>query len=142
MDTDRSAGRRIDRVEATVSTDRRKPATQRETTDALWYTVIGTNGEGLLGKTERIETSVEEIKGVVHELVHSVDAIKGCVDVEDAPPKKKPRRLEIITIVLSVAISLQALGLLDAIRGIVWQALTGRPIDPPPAIERVEDASK
>ena len=33
-----------------------KPPTQRETIDALWYAVVGTNGDGIQGRLRALET--------------------------------------------------------------------------------------
>jgi hypothetical protein len=97
---------------------REKPKTMKETIDALWYTVVGTNGEGMSERVVRLEKKIDE---------HLKDHRVG---------KKKPRRLEVLTTILAVAIGLQSLGLLDAVRAVIWQALTGRPVVTPPAVER------
>lgn len=102
-----------------------KPKLQREILDQLWYAMYGVNGsDGIVKRVERIETEMRSVEDEVH----------GCV--EPAKPNgKKPRRLELLVLIVGLAVSFQALGLLDAIRGFVWQALTGRPTEPPPAIE-------
>ncbi|MFP4378694.1 MAG: hypothetical protein ACLFP4_16755 [Spirochaetales bacterium] len=97
---------------------REKPKTMKETIDALWYTIVGTNGEGMGERVARVERKLDEHLGD-----HGVG-------------KRKPRRLEVLTTVLAVAIGLQSLGLLDGIRAVIWQALTGRPVVTPPSVER------
>jgi hypothetical protein len=97
---------------------REKPKTMKETIDALWYTIVGTNGEGMGERVARLEKKLD-----THLEDHGVG-------------KKRPKRLEILTTILAVAIGLQSLGLLDAVRAVIWQALTGRPVVTPPSVER------
>jgi hypothetical protein len=97
---------------------REKPKTMKETIDALWYTIVGTNGEGMGERVARLEKKLDTHLGD-----HGVG-------------KKRPKRLEILTTILAVAIGLQSLGLLDAVRAVIWQALTGRPVVTPPSVER------
>jgi hypothetical protein len=39
---------------------RKKPESNEETLNELWYTVIGTNGEGLADRLKRMETKLDD----------------------------------------------------------------------------------
>jgi len=76
-----------------------KPKTQRETIDQLWYAVIGTNGDGLIGRMAKVEKKLGT--------------------------GKKPKRLEIIGAVIVALVGLQSLGVFDGIRAGVSAWLAG-----------------
>ena len=78
-----------------------KPPTQKEVLDQLWYAVIGTNGDGLLGRMTKLEDKCALRNG------------------------KKPMRLEILTGIMALMLGLQTLGLLDGIRAMVYGWLSG-----------------
>ena len=71
-----------------------KPSTQKETLDALWYAVIGTNGSGLVGKTNKLEEELDGLK-------------EACLLGRNG---KKPKRIEILTGLMFLALGLQTLG--------------------------------
>lgn len=80
---------------------REKPSTQREMLDQLWYAVLGTNGEGMMERLDRVERKLNEV-----------------------PPKqKKPRRLEVLTTVIAALTLANMVGLFDSIRQAIFQWL-------------------
>jgi len=80
----------------------KKPATQKETLDQVWYGMYGTNGAvGLVGRMEAVEKKVSTRNG------------------------KKPRRMEVLTVVIAATVGAQSIGLLDGIKAAFMQWLTG-----------------
>lgn len=70
-----------------------KPPGQKETLDQVWYGMYGTNGTvGLVGRMEAVEKKVSTRNG------------------------KKPRRMEVLTVIIAAIVGAQAIGLLDALR--------------------------
>ena len=85
---------------------RKKPDTQRETISQMWYALIGTNGEGLLEQFQKLKEEFEEHR-------------------RQSLPGKKPRRLEVLTVVIAIIVGLQSIGLLDGIKAAITRWLTG-----------------
>jgi hypothetical protein len=74
----------------------------KETIDALWYTIIGTNGEGMIAKVDRIEQEFDK-----HQ------------------KKETPKRLEKLAVWIGILVAAQTLGLTDLIRELVARWLSG-----------------
>ena len=79
---------------------REKPKTQKETIDQLWYTMIGTNGDGVIDRLARVEERVSENGS-----------------------KKPPKRLEVLTAVILGLTFLNASGWIDLLREAVFSWL-------------------
>ncbi len=47
--------------------NRKKPESNEDTINELWYTVIGTNGEGLADRLKRMETKLDDYFQEAHE---------------------------------------------------------------------------
>ena len=80
-----------------------KPKTQKETLDQLWYAVIGTNGDGCLGRMKRLEDAFHGKNG----------------------NGKKHHRMEVLAVVIAATVMLQSIGLLDGIRVAINQWMSG-----------------
>lgn len=75
-----------------------KPKTTTAMLNQLWYAIIGTNGDGLCARVKRLE---EKGNG------------------------EKPRRMEILTIVIAAIALMQSIGLFDAIRAGLYSWFSG-----------------
>lgn len=97
---------------------------------------------GMAGDLKRISDAVLVMQAQLTEMKSSLDELKDiavdCMSEEEVADKiegrlareqtvRKPRRLEVLTIVIAGVVALQALGLFDAIRIALAQWFTGSP---------------
>ena len=82
-----------------------KPQTQKEMIDQLWYAVIGTNGDGLVGRMAKVEQKLDTRPAMA----------------------KKPRRVEIMLSIMGGLVAAQTLGLVDGLRLVIYQWVNGGP---------------
>ena len=78
-----------------------KPKTMKEQSDQMWYAIFGTNGSD----------------GMAHMVKEMWKSRNG----------KKPRRMEVLTIVIAGIVGLDQVGLLDGLRAWIFSWFSGSP---------------